>query len=440
MNKTAFILTFTLLTLAAPPARANDPYFSLCTDIQKARAQVHTPGFFKTIWDLLRLEFAPGSVVRLQESHVVTPPAEFIAQVAPLPANAGENIIFSIEPPTDVTAAPDFAAMQARYKALNARMKHDSKSLLELVKPKTLAGCISRAHKIKFDYAAYMKLAGDYQALHVVRQAEDAKDARKAAKKALGRVKLRWTYFPATDLGTVFQALRTRSVRNVVIISHGMSGGKLVDSRLNEYPLSFFSDLAPNLESLAIFACHGDETVGTYKIVEALKSFPSFHPQRMVIVSKGATLFGVPDSVPMAAFPSFMKKVDQRIRKLQKSAARARPTSWEAPKALCAATFYGLAVTQGTLGLVLNGKFIGTVDVVDPANPRLQFPCSWLDRSKNILVLKSLGLYDNAALRSLDVTAGIVYPGHEISELQLTNYFKPGDHAYQSSKFTFGIR
>ena len=402
-----------------------------CQEIQQSKSQLPKISRFHALWDVLRVRLAPGSVIKLQEIDLSVLPS------VPAASESGENIIFSIEPPQAFLNSPEFQQKQERYEAIQNTLESQKRKLTKIFKTKSVQECIQVSNDQDFDFLGFSKLAEEAKALALVGQALDAQKVRNTIEKTLKHLKLNWHVVWSTQVMDVYLALKSPNTRNIVILSHGVSGGKLVDSSLNEYPLGIFSELSPSLESISFFSCHDDESVSLYHVEDHLRESPTSMALRRVFYAQGAKLLGQQDVVPVEAFKSFMKKVDRRILDASRIESPKTTLDPSPVPAQCSIQISGLALARGTLGFSLNGRFIGDLDKYS-LSTEFTFPCRYLDRAKNILVMRSLNLLEDALPVSAEYSVSVRAPGQTVKSGSLSHYYR-SDKSYQSSKFEFEL-
>ncbi len=410
-----------------------------CREIQDARNQIHKVSRGSLIRDLLRLTFAPGKLVQLNKIVVTVPEALKVhfdpaTQEGPF----AKNIIFSIDPPEEISNSTEFQTMQIRYEELTQLLKKQNKQLMKIATATSVEECVARSEQFDFNFDAYMSLAKEKTSLQVIAQLHEGEIADRMIGRTLSHLKLNWEVVHSTDLTLVHEMLRSPQLQNVVIISHGLADGKLVDSRMSEYPLGFFTDLSPNLHSIAIFACHGEAIAEAYKIKATLMSSPSVSSNRTLFISDGTTLAGMEELVPVKAFRSFMRKVDSALEEEMALMPDETPHGaiYQQPT-LCKIEFDGFHVKNGTFGYILNGLFIGSSNA-DRTDVTVTFPCAFANRTRNILVVRSLSLLGGAGIQSSDFHVLWSSPNQRIHDSKLTHYWR-ADKSYQSSKFEFSL-
>ncbi len=431
-----FTITSALLT-SSQLASATEPssLLQICTEIHDAQGDMPVTPRLKLFWDLLRVKAFPSTLVKTREIRL---PIADAHRVQPVPGSlasfAGYNVIFSIDPPQDVLDSADLDAMKLRYAELNRKIKVMLPELRGIASASSVVQCVARAEKSSFDFASFEKLAEERNSLRILDQVKEAAKADQIIERTLGHLKLQWQVVHSTDLMAVHRALSHPGLKNVVILSHGLTGGKLVDSRLSEYPLGFFSDLSPELRSISIFACHGEDIVKTYHLETLVTSTLSEAGTRRIFVSDGTSLAGMEDLVPIAAFRHFMRHVDHTLFEVP---AEEPMGPLESTPASCEAHFTGLDITHGTFGFALNGQFIGSANAGDH-DLVLTYPCAIANRARNILVIHGISLLGPSAIESLDFQIVPVVPGKKIKDPTLKNYMR-ADGTYQSSLYEFGL-
>lgn len=413
----------------------------VCVEFHEARDKFRMPSKWRLVWDVIRLKYFPGSLVRVQHTPIEISSDkkvrehDFTADPEQTSA-AGENIIFSIDPPERFIDSEKIGALRLRNAELNRLLKTLMPQLMPIVSAQTVERCVNLAQRSNFDFENFKKISEEKQSLRILDQIDEAKVANATLANTVGRLHLKWKVIHTTDLHAVHESLRSSQTRNIVILSHGLSTGKLIDSSLNEYPLGFFSEISPSIRSVSIFSCHAPEIAKSYKLREKLAQAKSQYGMRHLYIADGvqlAALPGMEDIVPVRSFRSFMRKVDASLSW--------RPRDLESgPEAevtpLCKIKMEGLKVTQGTLGFSLNGRFIGAVDETFTAIPALTYPCTFEDRVKNILIIHSLNLIISSGVQSLDFQPTLEHPGFSIGKESLKNYHR-SDGSYQGSKYEF---
>lgn len=420
----------TALAVASPPlARADDTVKTVCEQVVGFKSQA--PNAFAQLWELIRVKVAPGSVVKTQELAVPPAPESLYPDHAGKIAKAA-NVIFSLAPPASRAEGLDLPKMAARLDELTEELKSFSGKLRELAETKNVTECIDHATKNKVDFAQLFKLIEERQSLRLIEQIREWQQAKKALKAALPNLSLRWKVIPVTSARMLDFALRYGVAKNIVIMAHATSDGKIVDSEMNMLPLGFFSNLSPVVQTLTIYACHGSSIVKAYELQKKFQEAPSYHREREVFFVQGSHLQGQDDVVPVDAFGITMAGIEEKIRALAAREARQVPVpEREEPKA-CWAYFPDLKVTKGNLAFLINNRFAGLVSSIE-SGASFYFPCRFLDRPKNALVIRGINLESQTEIAMTSFRVEIEDPTRKVSAQNLQHFYRQ-DHSYQSSK------
>jgi len=409
-----------------------------CESIQAQKVVLHRPSQWSLLKDVLRLVFTPGRLVHLQSTELSVPDSLRVQSDPQAEDSTDEssNIIFSISPPEDLLRSEPIDEMRQRYYEVNAEMAAMKVSLIYIVAATTIDDCVSRIGETSFDIKRLSSLTEERTSLQIIEQIDDARTVDKIIGKTLRHLKLAWKVVHSTDLTDVHEALQNPNIKNVVIFSHGLTEGKLVDSRISEYPLGFFSNISPSIQSLTIFACHGEEIAKNYRLSDFLSTGQSEYSKRKLMISIGTKIAGMDELVPVRAFQSFMKKVDRELAREELDVplgpVLVKTTS-------CTMSIAPFKVARGTFGFILNGRFVGSVNAgTEASTVLLQFPCSDLDHRKNILTIHGLSLIQVPSTEPPHFTVSAHFPNGNPSHSELTHYFR-ADHSYQGSKFEFEI-
>jgi hypothetical protein len=411
-----------------------------CEELQTQRGQIPHISRWRMLGQLLRLKFRPGSVAFPDFVNLNTPERELLPTPSGNPP-AGRNLIFSLMPPARLTQGPEFERAKARYEELTDTLLAMLPQLRSFMYADGVDECIALAKEAQFDFKAFQTLGTERAGLEWVNQIRDGREA----SAILSRTKLRhdWEVYHTTDLMTVFQSLRSTQVRNIIIVAHADTDGRIFDSSFNEYPIGFFSDISPTIESISIYSCHSEKVVERYKIAERIRVLPTYHERRTVYRSVGMKLMGIQDVVPIKSLGSFIKKVDH-WQSFEEDEAKVKPAH-----AYCRIGLEGVQAKSGGFGFLLNGEFIGAINPGTHAEPlTLYYPCSLADRAKNVLVLKGIHPSTRSALTAPPellkgwitraVPAGPGGAHQEVrSELPPATHYRRPDGSYQSSKWVF---
>lgn len=431
MNKICLYLIFGLgfqSTLLAAPALP-PPHTSqdFCEEIHQARTRLKKQKKGKVFSDVLKLTFSPGHLVQTKEVIIpVSPPSRIRSEND---RNLSQNIIFSITPPADLTNNIDVEKMQARYRELHHEIKKLRGHLMKVAFQPSVEKCVEKSKSLGFSFEHFTTLATEANSLQLITQINESKKADRMIKRALRHLKLKWKVVHSTDMMEVHEMLRSHHLQNVVIISHGLFDGKLLDSRMNQYPTGFFSNISESVQSISLFSCHAEEIVKGYHLKERLESTPSNYSKHLLYFSTGTEIGGLKEVVPVSAFPLFLRRVESsllRNTETEDTLAGASPTR---PAPVCKIEISGLDVTSGALAFNLNGFFIGAAHAGETPHA-FEYPCAFQESPKNILTLHGINLLGATTIQSTDFQILASKNG------KMSHYYKD-DHSYQGSKFEF---
>lgn len=448
-------LALALLTasraLAEPRAPAAAPAFvppalQFCRNLQAGREDL--PRMNRRTWirDLLKLALAPGRLVGLKALTIETPAGARIPAPpwppteAPTPAL---HLIFSISPPETVLRTFDLPALREQLAKASAELRRLSGTALSLLYAPTPEACAREVERTGFDHVRFMSLLEGRSQFRILDQLTEAAAARAAIRKAIGRSRLHWELIEVSDLQEVHRFLNDPSVEDVILIGHGLSDGKLLDSRNNAYPMRFFERLGPRLRSLAIYSCHSERISEFYRLPENAEISPTYRALRAVYLSPGSTLGGGEERVPINGFPRFLRRLEAGLFALERREALVPvepsiPAPAEGP--VCRLSAPGLQMVGGTLGFILNGHYIGASHEIE-RDPSFEWPCRFLREGLNVIEMRSLGLMEQARTRDQNFELRAVGQPVETglgdgTKIRMEHYFR-SDASYQGSKGVF---
>jgi hypothetical protein len=413
---------------------------SFCADLQNERDQIKGVSRYSVIRDFLRLALFPGKLVSVRTERVKIPDANLVRQPDSI-EDEGEraHLIFSIDPPLESVSRADLETMRREYQALNQELAEAAPLLMRLIYAPSIEACVGLISETQFDYAHFLELISSRSRYRLLEQIDEAAHAHRAIFKMQRRSRMNWTVIHSTDLSEVHRALSDPRVQDVVIFAHGLSGGRIMDSRGSAYPLTFFNQLSINLRSISIFACHGEESVDLYDLKKSLSRGLSTHPERAVMVSIGSHLGGRDELVPVASFKSFMKRVERTLGFLRNAEWNLpEPTREDPGERMCRVGVSGFKVKEGTFGFILNGQFVGALHSSGSDTEVMDYPCAFLNAGKNIISIRSLGLFDRGSLEREGFKLEPISPGYQIGSPSLVHYSRP-DGSYQGSVMSFDL-
>ena len=232
------------------------------------------------------------------------------------------------------------------------------------------------------------------------------------------RSRLLWKIESRKNLSILHKAVRDDRVQDLVLAFRALPDGRLFDDLGQELPESFFEQISPNLRSLSIHTCFGEEVARHYSLREILASGISYHAERSLFVSEQACddeEVAEPGEPETYRFRSFMKQVERGIVAQQK-----REWWWDDPVredpgfALCALAIRSDKTEDLHLGFFLNGHFIGAQEGASEGIDHLQYPCRFLVEGENRIDFRKT-LNRNGASVQPAVHLEPIIPGFQVT-------------------------
>lgn len=422
---------------SAEPGPAVDPSIDpglheFCAGLMAGRQQTGRVSRASVVRDALRLLLAPGRLVHPEGLSFPFPEVPRTPQPA-----SGRHLIFSILPAPELLEPDSVSHMRADALRLDSEIRPWNEMAIRLIRSKDTESCEREAREMHFDLSLYRKLLGERNSIWIPDQIDEARIAARVIRRFTRHSSLAWEVIQSTDLEQVRQSLRDPLVEDVVIFAHGISGGRLLDSRGNAYPAGFFDEVSSSIRSLSIFACHSLESLEHYGLDRNLARGPSRHPNRLLFLARGSRLLGGEERVPVRGFRRFMREVEKRVLRFSpdSSPSSSGPVPLPAPIKSCGLGMEGFYPVKGSFGFILNGHFIGAVHAGVPSGP-FEYSCGFLRIGMNILEVRSLGLRIRAAIHTEHFTFAPVVVEGNIRDPHLQSFTRP-DGSYQGSRLDF---
>ncbi len=201
------------------------------------------------------------------------------------------------------------------------------------------------------------------------------------------RIRFYWELETRNNLSILHKGIRDFRVQDLVIVLRALPDGRMFDALGQELPETFFEQISPNLRSLSLYTCFGDEVSRRYSLRETLSSGDSYHSERSLFISsqdcddEGTEEPIEPD---VDGFRTFMKQVERGIADQQKREWWLdEPTREDPGRALCALAIRAEKTEDIHLGFFLNGHFVGSREGISEGMDYLQYPCRFLVEGEN---------------------------------------------------------
>ena len=355
----------------------DDQLLELCQGIQQYRSEAsESPR--QLLLRTLKLRFFPSLYskplsTRLETLHHLQAPRE----------PGKKNMVFFVGLPAELTQAT--RSFEPSFKALSRELQETSKKFSFLARTKSVAECVAQgqAHAVDFEHLKQLNQKIQSPQFQAFQRLRETDTFRKELRQLQGQLSSDWHARVVTHIADLHEALRSRDLANVVIVTHGKPSGHIIDSFDHQYPNGFFSDLSPSLYSLSFFNCYGAATLDTYDLKTKLAQSASFYRERLVTVAQAPTSAQADQVAPIRGFDSFMRSLDRRLQKRE----RALVKQANAPEVSTCELQVQSTSLQTSAALSLNGKFLG---VLGSGLQVLRFPCEWRKEKGNLLQLSNI--------------------------------------------------
>jgi hypothetical protein len=418
---------------------------NICEFLQYLKAKKTKSDKWNQFNEIMTLMNNPGSYSKPKRFDLVMDD-EKLVQVETTQMAKLRNIIVSLAPHEKVQKEIISNNDVEKYKEAMKELENKKKIFGKLYRAQNKAECQSRKDEFQFSFSEYDKMKKDldsnkarsYMFQHglIVKQVKQAR----GKWRLLDKTKLDWEIIPANTLNNLHQILRSNDVANVIVVTHSVDEyKKLVDSELNAYPTRFFTDLSKSLMSLNFYTCHSQNVLDTYDLERKFLEAKSYHKLRHLNFVEENDLFGGHGYAPIMGFKDFLISVDNDLftsmrGNILNQSLKRHQYAENISTPMCKINVGEVVVSSGTLSVIINRRFVGTINGNDVAT-QFEFPCWFLDRENDNTIL----LQNNSLVQSLEVTQDKI--NVQISGTSLTKiseeHFKTREGKYSSSKILF---
>ncbi len=346
------------------------------------------------------------------------------------------NVIISLSPPEETVQKMIDSGSFDRFKALQAEVQNLMGQDEQLFRMNTIESCQKKKEKIGFRYQTMLQ-----------KQAELAKYKNEAfysqhqlieAQFKKAKTRLNWELVSSVSLNALHDLLRSPNVANIIIVTHSLENNrKMIDSSLNQFPTTFFGEFSPSILSISFFTCNSENYLTTYDLSARLSRAASIHPERFLsLVDQGGVL-GNSNRAPMNGFIDYLGRVDRVAERALQNTLLSQafvPSDRKIAKKTCSLEVPETRVLQGSLALILNRQFIGSINATEP-NTRLEFDCALL-KEKNTLKIQGVSMVESLRLESVPEVLRL--NDQIVSGAQREDFTDSEDH-YSMSLFEFNV-
>lgn len=361
-----------------------------------------------------------------------------------------KNVVISLAPNFEEQEDARSSGELERFEELNQIIAEKDKVLRHLFKARSVGECEERKEQKSFSAKEYNALAEEKASLTRAQRLLEHGLVQKQIEsfrtliRKRSSTNLHWEIIEVNDIRTIHQTLKRGDIGNVVIVTHGRSNGKIVDSQFNELPSRFFAEISPSIMSLGFYQCHSQKVLNTYNLREKFSNTPSYHKLKHIFFVEENDLFGSSSFAPIVGFKDFFAKLDAHLYRslrgselLQSLEGRDYP-DYFSPR-VCSMNLGDVRVEEGSLRLMLNRKYLDT-KVEGQKLGKAHFPCSFLQEGENVLVAQSANLKTAIQMDPRGMEFSLNVSGADYQLQSLRHFTKPGDDSYASSKITFEIK
>ncbi|MBF0362387.1 MAG: hypothetical protein HQK49_15325 [Oligoflexia bacterium] len=433
----------------------------ICLTIRKYKKSITRYQKWRIFFDALKLKRHPWKFAIPDETTINVKPQYIIKNnKLKYEINNSENVIFALGPIQQEKELFLSKGLDKELNELQTDLRYQINKIRKLLFKVTLKGCRNLKRRIDFDDQYYKKLLEKIDNLKTGRQIIEEMKVKEILDDV--SLQLKWKVITATDLDDVFKYLYKENVANVIIISHGMSTGTLVDSMYNTYPINFFYNINPRIFSISFYSCYSKNIIDLYNLEKFMSQTPSFYSHRYVYTVQPASNDDESNVAPLQGLSYFLTNVDDYLAYLMNEEVGNEIESnsnheiknektisingldEKYPKNMCCMNIDNFKVKSGTLGLLINNYYIGSSNEY-LNRQQFDFPCDLIkkDGSSEVFVIRNLNLYTNSSPESLNfipkIFAGncsLMTSEKEIFQLKLVkHYTRLKDGGYRSSKY-----
>lgn len=422
--------------------RLGQDEMDVCLILNEQKARSNPEGKKEQSEQLMGLLFNPGKYAPA-DAKAYPVKAESLVSM-PITANGElKNIIFVIGPSREQREEWDL--LKPAYEALNEELKDQQKILRKLYKKHNYEACKEKLEKEHFDFAHYKEIKkslAQFKLSDLMTQ-NDAlvKQLKQTTRNLVGmqKTKLHWEIANVNNMREIHQSLHDQNVGNILIVAHGETNGKIVDSNHDEVPSTFFKWISPSIMSVNFYSCHSGKGTEVYGFTDLMQNEPSYHQQRYSYFLGENDFLGESELAPIMAFGTFLESIDKKLQVAMKDNVRYqtihRHELKPAPvQEICQMKFENFVVKEGSFGVTLNRKFVGLKREKETLNS-FSFPCAWLTDPSTVLI-EGRHFGATSTLDNLDFNQVIIGPGWTKTPKNI-KHFTGSEGQYISTKISY---
>lgn len=372
---------------------------NICQQLIKQRKSHSLNDKFEDLKDSLEILFRKSDLGKPEISQIETKSSRTNSCLK----ITGKNYIVSLGVDSSNEISQSELEYQIRtYEELNKKIENQTKILFRMSSSFTVPLCEMRKKFYKFSWQEYQRNLEEKKSLIWGKRHLEFLEVKKIVENEIAKnLKLDWTFVKDSTLESVYSLLKNQDTRHVILINHGRDGGEIFDGNEASYPPTFFNSISSSLESLALFACHSHEAINYYNLSEIFSQPSSSFRERTIFSVKPNQLQHEKNVALLSSLKFFIRNIDNYIADYK--CGKEIHVSPQDPSQICRLESRNLILRRGTLGISLNGQFIGAA-TAPKEQISIEFNCSLLNDKESNFVFSNLRMQEseNATLDNND--------------------------------------
>jgi len=293
---------------------------------------------------------------------------------------AARNIIFTLNSPLE---EPALKNEKNDLKILNKEIRKKYKLIKKAVQGRSAQDCAAYLKAKDFSEDSFNNLLTQRNSLFDAKIAVEARLIKSILPHRF--LKEKWELKTTTHVDDILQVLQSKSVTNVIIVTHATVQGQLFDSFGNILPQNIF-DRSSNVNSLAIYSCHSSQVLKFYNLEK--------NQIKNLFIAKESEYLGESGVAPLQTAGHFIRKIDRAIYELG-------AISLVEIEKECSINVSGITATKTDFGIFINTQYVGTLKK-NENQKQLKVSCQDLSLDSTIGIRSLSGISSAGRLKALD--------------------------------------
>lgn len=363
---------------------------NICKELTEHRKSLGLKEKFSDFKEVVDFVFNKSKLGKSDLTVVNADPQQLVSSTFTDPQR-GRNYIISlgVDKPAEISAQ-EFAAQTQQYEALTNKIEAQAKILARMSSTRSKMICSAIKRISNFSWEAYQRDIEKKSQFVWGKRHLEFLEVQKIVKKEVHDLHLRWIFVQNSSIDNVDRILRDPNTRNVVLMNHGREIGEILDANDAFYPPTFFKNISPSVRSLSLFSCHSTEAIKYYDLQNIFAKNPSYFHQRFLFSVRANGFMKQKNIAVLASFKYFLKGVDSFLYKNDPLHVGEWRPGGRSSGPICNLRSPDFSLRSGTVGLSLNGQFIGSVSA-GRQGISADFDCSLLNGDgENTVVISNL--------------------------------------------------